>query len=396
MRFVAGGVTAAKGFTAWGMPCGIKKNGVPDLALIYSETPAVAAGVFTTNRVKAAPVLLSQRHLTGKSARAVLINSGNANACVGEEGIIAAETTAKAAAEQLKIKPEEILLGSTGVIGVPLPVERILTALPDLCRSLSATGGPEASRAIMTTDTFPKEWAVEVEEEGYRIGGMAKGSGMIHPNMATMLAVITTDAAVEKDVLQEALRRTVAGTFNRVTVDGDMSTNDTVFIIANGAAGRPTVRSGKGLDIFLAALHEVCLRLAHMIVKDGEGATKFLSVRVSGARNEKEAETAARAVANSNLVKTAFFGEDANWGRILAAVGYSGIDFSPEKTVISLGDLAVYRGKGLSFDEEKAAGILRNPEIEINIDLHQGGFEAVIWTCDLSYDYVKINGSYRT
>lgn len=399
MKIISGGVTIPRGFFAAGISCGLKKKKIPDLALVYSGTPAVAAGVFTTNRVKAAPVLVSQEHLRADFARAVVINSGNANACLGEQGLKDAALVASRTAEILRIAPQEVLLGSTGVIGAPLPVGRILNGLPALVKGLDPSGGRAAAEAVMTTDTFPKEWGAGLELDGgeVRVGGMAKGSGMIEPNMATMLAVLTTDARVEKALLQRALQEVTAVTFNRITVDGDTSTNDTVYLLANGAADAPPVTGGSAYDDFLSALHEVCLRLAQMIVKDGEGATKFITVRVKRAATEKEAEIAARAAANSNLVKTAFFGEDANWGRILAAVGYSGIDFSPDTTEISLGGLVVFRnGKGLDFDEEQAGRILKKQELEVEISLNRGKAEAVVWTCDLSYEYVKINASYRS
>lgn len=393
------GVTAPRGFLAAGVACGLKKTETPDLALVYSGTPAVAAAVFTRNRVQAAPVLISREHLRAEFARAVVLNSGNANACLGEQGLKDAALIAGKTAEILKISPQEVLLGSTGVIGVPLPVGRILDSLPALVERLAPSGGRTAAKAIMTTDTFPKEWATVLDLGGgeVRIGGMAKGAGMIAPNMATMLAVVTTDAKVEKPLLQRALQEVTALTFNRVIVDGDTSTNDTVFLLANGAADAPPVTGGSVYEDFLSGLHEVCLRLAHMIVKDGEGATKFITVRVKKAATEKEAETAARAVATSPLVKTAFFGEDANWGRILAAVGYSGIDFSPETTEISLGGLTVFRnGRGLPFDEEQAKRVLKEQEVEVEITLHRGEAEAVVWTCDFSYDYVRINADYRS
>jgi len=398
MTYLDGGVTGPRGFAAAGLSCGLKKDGAPDLALVFSESPAIAAGVFTTNKVKAAPVIVSREHLATEYAQAVVINSGNANACLGEQGLQDARAVAAKTAGLLQISPEEVLLGSTGVIGVPLPVGKILDALPALVNSLSPSGGA-AARAIMTTDTRPKEWGRRLELGGgeVRIGGMAKGSGMINPKMATLLAVITTDARVERELLREALREVNALTFNRITVDGDTSTNDTVFLLANGRADAPPVTRGRNLDEFKAALYDVAAELAKMLVQDGEGATKFITVRVTGAATEEEAEVAARAVANSNLVKTAFFGEDANWGRILAAVGYSGIDFSPETTEISLGGLTVFKeGKGLEFSEEEAARILKAPEVEVVINLHRGAAEAGIWTCDLSYDYVRINASYRS
>ena len=397
-HYIAGGVTAPQGFVASGLACGLKKSGKPDLALVYSEHVATGAAVFTTNKVKAAPVLISQEHLDHPHTRAVLINSANANACVGPQGRRDAITIATAAAALFGIEPDAFFLGSTGVIGVPLPVEPILSALPTLKTELAPNGGTAAARAIMTTDTYTKEWAVAYNYDGreIRIGGMAKGSGMIQPQMATMLAVVTTDAPVPKPLLQQALSSVVGRTFNRITIDGDTSTNDSVFLLANGAAGGEPVKEGPALEAFTQALEEVCRQLAWMIVKDGEGATKFISVQVTGARSEEEAETAARAVANSPLVKTAFYGEDANWGRILAAVGYSGIDFSPAKTEIRLGDLLVYAGQGLAFDETVAKSILQAKEVTTEINLNQGEAAATIWTCDLSQEYVRINGSYRS
>ena len=307
-------------------------------------------------------------------------------------------TIAHALADLLHTAPTELFLASTGVIGVPLPVPPILAALPALKENLTMDGGTAAARAIMTTDTFPKEYAVAYQYDGreIRIGGMAKGSGMIEPNMATMLAVLTTDAPIPQTVLQQTLRAVVNRTFNRITVDGDTSTNDSVFLLANGAAGGPLINEGPALAAFTEALEEVCRHLAWMIVKDGEGATKFISVKVTGARTEQEAETAARAVANSPLVKTAFYGEDANWGRILAAVGYAGIDFSPTAAQIRLGDLLVYDGTGLAFDEGVAKRILQEKEITTEINLNQGEAAATICTCDLSPEYVRINGSYRS
>lgn len=398
IHYISGGVTAPRGFLASGLACGLKKSGKPDLALVYSDRDAAGAAVFTTNKVKAAPVLLSQEHLTHRNKRAVIINSANANACVGPRGRQDALRVVAATADLLTIDPAELFLGSTGVIGVPLPVEPILTSLPALKAKLAPDSGVDAARAILTTDTFTKEWAVTYCHEGreIRIGGMAKGSGMIQPQMATMLAVLTTDAPVEQALLQQTLRSVVDRTFNRITVDGDTSTNDSVFLLANGAAGGEQIKEGTALDAFTHALEEVARQLAWMIVKDGEGATKFITVKVTGAQTEQEAETAARAVANSPLVKTAFYGEDANWGRILAAVGYAGIDFSPAKAEIRLGDLLVYAGQGLPFAEDAAKVILQQKEITTEINLNQGRAAAAIWTCDLSQKYVRINGSYRS
>lgn len=396
---VAGGVTAAQGFRAHGMACGVKKKGGPDLALVVSDQPAHAAAVFTTNKVAAAPVVVSREHVADGRARAVILNSGNANACLGQEGLKAARLMAEQTGKALTVSATDVLVASTGVIGAAFPVEKIINAIPTLVEGLVSEGGKAAARAIMTTDTVAKEIALEMTIAGrpVRIGGMAKGSGMIQPNMATMLAVVTTDLAIPAGLLRQAVAAATRASFNRITVDGDTSTNDSLFVLANGASAAEVTEPGAAYDLFQAALTHVCEELAKMIVRDGEGATKLVTIKVTGAIDEDQAEQAGRAVANSNLVKTAFFGEDANWGRILAAVGYSGIDFAPEQTRIFLGDLPVFAGgTGLAFDEGQAAKILAEPEIIVSIDLGQGAAEATLWTCDLSYDYVKINGSYRT
>ena len=398
MPFQAG-VTAALGFRAHGIASGVKKKGGLDLALVASDQPASAAAVFTTNKVVAAPVVVSREHVADGTARAVILNSGNANACLGEAGLKAARLMAASAGQALGLRESDVLVASTGVIGAAFPVEKIVAAIPQLVAGLSPAGGGTAAQAIMTTDTVAKEFAVELTINGQpvRIGGMAKGSGMIQPNMATMLAVVTTDAAILPGLLRQALTAATSVSFNRITVDGDTSTNDSLFVLANGASGVKIEEPGVAYELFQAALTHVCTELAKMIVRDGEGATKLVTIKVTGARDEGQAEQAGRAVANSNLVKTAFFGEDANWGRILAAVGYSGIDFAPEQIRIALGDLPVFTdGSGLPFDEERAAKILAEPEITVHIDLGQGTAEATLWTCDLSYEYVKINGSYRT
>lgn len=400
MKEISGGVCAARGFLAGGLACGIKKTDKLDLAVICSEVPAQAAAIFTTNKVKAAPVILSKKHLSDGKAQAIIANSGNANACVGPQGDAAAFAMCRAAGDYLKIPAEMVLVASTGVIGIPLPVEKIEKALHSAAHFLSDKGGAIAASAVMTTDTFSKEAAVEFEIAGQpvKIGGMAKGSGMIHPNMATMLGFITTDAAIEQPLLQKAIARAGEISFNRVTVDGDTSTNDTLFILANGKAQNKVIREEDAdYRLFLEALEQVCLKLAKMLAKDGEGATKFVEIRVTGARSEAEALTVGKSIATSNLVKTALFGEDANWGRILAAAGYSGVDIEPEKVNIYLDDLLVCKGgTGLAFDEAKAKTILGKKEFNILIDLGQGEADATVWTCDLSYDYVKINGSYRT
>ena len=401
MKEIDGGVCASQGFKAGAIACGIKKNGKLDLALVASDGPAVAAGIFTTNKVQAASVTISKQHLEKGSARAIIANSGNANACVGPEGMVAAEKMAVAAAKQLGIDADSVLVASTGVIGVPLPVEKIQLGLEKNPGFLSASGGNEAACAIMTTDTFFKEVAVEFQLAGVnvRIGGMAKGSGMIHPNMATMLGFLTSDVAIDQQLLHKAIKRAGELSFNRITVDGDTSTNDSLFILANGKAGNKKITLEDGdYQTFEAALIYVCTGLAKMMARDGEGATKFIEIKVSGADSEAAAVRAGKSVATSSLVKTAIFGEDANWGRILAAVGYSGIDFDPLTTDIYLGELLVCQGGvAVSFDEIKAKKILSEKDISITIRLSdKPNYEATIWTCDLSYDYVKINGSYRS
>lgn len=400
MKTISGGVTAPQGFKAGGTACGIKKNQLPDLALIYSEVPAIAAGIFTTNRVQAAPIILSREHLKKGRAQAIIGNSGNANACVGATGIEAARRMAAAAGKALDIPADSVLVASTGVIGVPLPVEKIEKVLAGKADFISNSGSAAAAQAIMTTDTFPKEVAVEIELGGatVRIGGIAKGSGMIHPNMATMFGFITTDARIDQVLLQKATAIAGKTSFNRITVDGDTSTNDCLFVLANGLAENTPISSeGQDYQLFLQALTAVCLELAKMLARDGEGATKLVEIKVGGAKTEEDAVRVGKSVATSNLVKTALFGADANWGRILAAVGYSGVEIDPDRISICLGDLPVYQqGVGLAFDETKAKQILSQKEVLITIDLGDGQEAASIWTCDLSYDYVKINGSYRS
>jgi glutamate N-acetyltransferase/amino-acid N-acetyltransferase len=397
---IEGGVTAPQGFLAGGIACGIKQTQKADVALLYSETPAQAAGIFTTNQVQAAPVQLSKEHLQSGTAQAIIANSGNANACVGPDGIAAALAMAQAAAKFLNIDPTMVLVASTGVIGARLPAERIADTLAARPQFLSRDGSKAAAQAIMTTDTFAKEVAVEFELHGHliRIGGIAKGSGMIHPNMATMLGFITTDAAIDSRLLQKALSVAGKRTFNRVTVDGDTSTNDSLMVLANGKAGNPAINQEDGdYQLFREALEVVCLELAKMLVRDGEGATKLVEIKVTGANTEAEAVQVGKSIATSSLVKTALFGEDANWGRILAAVGYSGVAIRPEQVDIYLGDLPVCQGGvGLVFDEARAKQILKQKELLITVALGMGQSAASVWTCDLTYDYVKINGSYRT
>jgi len=389
---IEGGATAAQGFMAGSMSCGIKPSGKPDLVLVASEAPATVAGVFTTNRVKAAPVLLCQRRVAGGRARAVVINSGNANACTGEAGMRAAERMAAAAARRLGVSADEALVLSTGVIGVPLLVDKIEAALPGL--ALSPQGGADAARAIMTTDTRPKTAAVELEVDGriVRVGGMAKGSGMIHPQMATMLAVITTDADVPSYDLQRHLTDAVGGSFNRIDVDGDMSTNDTVLLLANGASD-----VALSDELFAAALAAVCVSLARQVAADGEGATKLLEITVTGAVSVEDAERAARAITRSNLVKAAMYGNDPNWGRILCAAGYSGALLDPAKARLTLQGTALYAdGLPLPFDAAAVSADLRAPEVSVQLDLGVGDAQATAWGCDLTPEYVHINADYTT
>lgn len=396
---MAGGVTAPAGFLASGVRCGLK-NGKRDLALLYSEKPASVAGVFTQNKVKAAPVVLTRERVKGGRARAVVINSGNANACTGARGMEDARRMTAEVSKLLDIPEDGVLVSSTGVIGQPLPMDKIIPGIGRAVAELSSGGGRDAAEAIMTTDTVTKEAAVSLELGGISVtvGGMAKGSGMIHPNMATMLAFITTDAAVSPGALHPALRYAVDRSFNMITVDGDTSTNDMVLVMANGAAGGREINEGdKEFPVFREALLQVCTRLAVMIARDGEGATKLLEVKVINAPTEKDARLAARAVAASSLVKSAVFGEDANWGRILCAIGYSGADFDPGKIDIFIGDEQVARdGGALDFSEEKAAEILSAGHVTVLVDMKAGQYGATAWGCDLTYDYVKINASYRT
>jgi glutamate N-acetyltransferase/amino-acid N-acetyltransferase len=407
VKIISGGVCAPKGFTAGGIWCGIKASSRKrDLGLIYSEKCCTASAVFTTNRVKAASVLVSQEHIAGGKLHAIIANSGNANACTGAAGLTAAQRMAELAADEFALNPAEVAVASTGVIGVPLPIAAIENSMSALANSLHAdeSGHTAALEAIMTTDTRLKSFSVEIEIGGVpvRIGGMAKGSGMMHPNMATMLCFITTDAAIAKDMLDASLRRAVQKSFNRLTIDGDTSTNDTVIIMANGASGAPPINAADAeYDTFSRALEESCITLARAMARDGEGATKLVTVTVSGAADEQTAETLAKSVAASSLVKTACFGADANWGRILCALGYSGADFDPAQTAVSFksdaGEISVCaHGESIPFSEEKAKAILSAEEIEIQITVGNGNGNVTVWGCDLTYDYVKINGDYRS
>jgi glutamate N-acetyltransferase/amino-acid N-acetyltransferase len=375
--------------------------------LIYSEKPCTAAAMFTANRVKAASVLVSREHLAGGRLRAVIANSGNANACTGEAGLAAARRMAELAADEFALEPSDVAVASTGVIGVPLPVAAIESGIGSLADSLrpDQSGHEAALEAIMTTDTRKKAAGLELEIGGktVRMGGMTKGSGMIHPNMATMLCFVTTDAAINRELLDKALRQAVKRSFNRITVDGDTSTNDTIIVMANGEAGNEPINAeGPGFHLFAEALEALCVKLARAMARDGEGATRLVTVNLRGASDEEGAEILAKAVASSSLVKAACFGADANWGRVLCALGYAGPDFDPEKTDVrfasSAGQILVCRGgASVPFSEEEAKKILSPEEIEIRVDIGGGGQgSAVVWGCDLSYDYVKINGDYRS
>lgn len=403
LEILEGSIELPKGFLASGIFAGIKKS-KKDIALIYSEKVANAAAVFTTNKVKAAPVLLDMKRIEKGIAQAIIINSGNANACTGEKGFEDAVNMAKKVSQLLKIDEENVLVCSTGVIGAPLPMEKVLKGIEAAAENLSTEGGYQAAEAIMTTDTFLKGVTAKFVIEGkiVTMTGFAKGSGMIHPNMATMLSFILTDANITKVALNKAFKETVDKTYNMISVDGDMSTNDTAIILANGEAQNKTIEEGTHeFDIFYRALEHVNKTLAKLIVKDGEGATKFMEVNVINAKTEKDARLAAKSIVNSNLVKTAIFGEDANWGRILAAVGYSGADFDASRVDIYLksmkGEIKVCENGGyIFFDEALAKEILKEKEITVTVDMKAGEYSANSWGCDLSYDYVKINGSYRT
>ena len=397
IKMVKGGVTSAQGFLAGAVFAGIKASnkGREDMALVASEVPAAAAGVFTTNRVKAAPVRVSKAHLKAKFARAVLLNSGNANACTGPCGIAAAKALAAGTAEVLGCSTGQILVCSTGRIGVALPLDKMKAKLPDLAARLSAKNGSAAAKAIMTSDSFAKEYAVEVRAPGgtFRIGGMAKGAGMINPNMATMLCVVTTDAKISKGTLQNALHHAAERTFNRITVDGDMSTNDTMLALANGAAGGASIKTGMtDYALFLEALNEVCLKLAHMIVRDGEGVSKFVTVQVRGASSLQAARRVAESVANSTLVKCAWAGNDPNWGRILDAAGYCGVRIREELVDIYYDGVAAVRGgTAAPTPKDKLVRAVSGDRFTVTIDLHQGKAFYTVYTTDLTEKYVELN-----
>jgi glutamate N-acetyltransferase / amino-acid N-acetyltransferase len=400
MKKVKGGVCAPQGFLAAGLHAGIKKR-KKDVALIFSETPATAAGVFTQSETVAACVTLDRQQLQqSKTMRAIFINSGNANACTGKRGMKDALQTVKTASMALDIAESDVLVSSTGVIGQFLPMDNVKLGVWACAKALNRKGGADAAEGICTTDTFMKEYAVEIMLGGtpVRIGGMAKGSGMIAPNMATMLAFVTTDAALPHGLLKKTLASVCDLSFNRITVDGDTSTNDMAIVLANGASGAASLTEHSAdYKKFYAALKHVFIVLSKLIVKDGEGATKFIEVTVKGAGSHADADAACRTICNSSLVKTAIHGEDANWGRILAAAGRSGIRFNPDKTEIFFGKLRILgKNYDISFSEEKAKKILQKKDIVITVDLHSGSHAATFWTCDLSREYVTINASYRS
>lgn len=407
MEIITGGVTAAKGFMAAGVEAGIKYQNRKDMAMVYSKTPCRAAGVFTTNVVKAAPVLWDKEVVESEwEAQAIVVNSGIANACTGKLGYEYCRETAEAAADALEISPQSVLICSTGVIGMQLPMEKMTEGVRMLAKAIKPgeEAGTDAAKAIMTTDTRNKQVAVKVMIGGKEvtIGGMCKGSGMIHPNMCTMLAFVTTDVNISKKLLQEALSADVQDTFNMVSVDGDTSTNDTLLVLANGQAGNPEItEKGADYDAFVEALHYVNETLAKKIAGDGEGATALFEVKVIHADNKEDAKTLAKSVITSSLTKAALFGHDANWGRILCALGYSGAKFDPEAIELylesSAGKILIFKdGMAADYSEEEATRILSCSEVTALVDMKMGEAEATAWGCDLTYDYVKINADYRS
>ncbi len=399
MKEIPGGITAPKGFFASGIYAGIKRTNKLDLAIIYSERDAIVAGTFTTNKVKAPPVIFTEKQIKKGMARAVVVNSGNANACTGAQGMKDAREMSVLTADALLIDKDLVCVSSTGVIGETLPMDKIRQAVKVAANAINPHGGKDAAIAIMTTDTFPKEVAVRGRVGGKTItvGGMAKGSGMIHPDMATMLAFISTDAAIDRGSLRKIVSKEVNQSFNKITVDGDTSTNDMVLCMANGMAGNSPL-DNKELAQFQKMIGHVCHSLAMMIARDGEGATKLVEIRVRRAKSEKDAEKVGFAVANSSLVKTALFAGDPNWGRIMAAIGYSGADIREERISVSFDKVKMVRnGIGLGKEiEKKVAEVMKNKEYMITVDLNVGSYETSVWTTDLSYDYVKINVAYRS
>ena len=407
MKQIKGGVTAAKGFKAASTAAGIKYKDRTDMAMIYSEVPCAVAGTFTTNIVKAAPVKWDQHVVyDSKKAQAVIVNAGIANACTGEEGMGYCKATAEKVNKLLQIPTDEVLVASTGVIGMQLPIDRICAGVETMVPQLNGDieSGHNAALAIMTTDTHEKEVAVEIELSGktVTIGGMCKGSGMIHPNMCTMLSFVTTDAAISQELLLEALKADVEDTYNMISVDGDTSTNDTLLVLANGMAGNEEITAeGEDYDNFCKALHEITTFLAKKMAGDGEGATALFETKVIHAASKEDARTLAKSVICSSLTKAAIFGHDANWGRILCALGYSGAKFDPENVDLYFesksGKIHIFgNGMACDYSEEEATKILSDPEVTALVDMHMGDAEATAWGCDLSYDYVKINADYRS
>lgn len=394
------GVTFAKGFTAAGVKAGIKKSGNLDVAVIYTKTQAVVAGTFTQNKVAAAPVYVSKEVVATGTAHAIITNAGCANACTGQQGLDDAHKMAQIAADELGVNANDVIVGSTGVIGVNLPMDKLEAGIKDAVANLSADGSDNAGRAIITTDTHSKSVTCEFELSGktVRMGAIAKGSGMIRPNMATMLCYITTDIAIDQALLQKAVSGCVEKSFNMISVDGDMSTNDMVIVLANGEANNAKItEENADYQIFFDKLMMLCTELAKQIAADGEGASKFLTINVKGAKSFADAKTVGMAIANSPLVKTAFFGEDPNWGRVICAVGYSGADMVPEKTVVKFGGITIFaNGTGATYDEKALAHVMKEKDIVIDIELNMGQEDATVWSCDLSYEYVKINGEYHT
>lgn len=394
------GVTFAKGFTAAGVKAGIKKSGNLDVAVIYTKTQAVIAGTFTQNKVAAAPVYVSKEVVATGTAHAIVANAGCANACTGQQGLDDAHKMAQIAADELGVNADDVIVGSTGVIGVSLPMDKLEAGIKDAVANLSADGSGNAGRAIITTDTHSKSVTCEFELSGktVRMGAIAKGSGMIRPNMATMLCYITTDIAIDQALLQKAVSGCVEKSFNMISVDGDMSTNDMVIVLANGEANNAKItEENADYQIFFDKLMMLCTELAKQIAADGEGASKFLTINVKGAKSFADAKTVGMAIANSPLVKTAFFGEDPNWGRVICAVGYSGADMVPEKTVVKFGGITIFaNGTGATYDEKALAHVMKEKDIVIDIELNMGQEDATVWSCDLSYEYVKINGEYHT
>lgn len=407
MKVIEGGVTAAKGFEAAGVEAAIKYQNRKDMAMVYSCVPCRAAGVFTSNVVKAAPVRWDKEVVThAPYVQAIVANSGIANAATGKQGYECCKMTADKAAQLLAISPDAVLVASTGVIGNQMPVDRILAGVEKLAQAKADTleAGTQAAQAIMTTDTISKQAAVQIEVGGktVTVGGMCKGSGMIHPNMCTMLGFLTTDAAISKELLQEALSEDVTDTFNMISVDGDTSTNDTLVVLANGMAGNPEITvKNEDYDKFKEALHYIDVTLAKMMAGDGEGATALFETKVIHAASKQDARLLSRSVISSSLCKAAIYGHDANFGRFLCALGYSGVEFDPEKIELYFENdeksILIYKdGAAVSYSEEEATQVLSSSEVRILVDMHMGDAEATAWGCDLSYDYVKINADYRS